>query len=890
MPGISFANTGVVHASKQYFLPEPEAFAQLIPDTVPSGKPSALQVPPDSLMMKSDTLRLSADSGKSGGKKGFVLEANIDYAAADSISFDIKNHLAYMYGSASILYKDIKLKAGKITIDFDKKILYATCLTDTSGKKQQIPDFTQGNNNFRSENISYNFTNRKGLIKNVVTKEGDGFLHAEAIKKLNDNENAARGGMYTTCDLDHPHYAINFSKAKVITGNKIVTGPAYLQIEGVPLPLALPFGLFPNKKGRNSGIIMPQYGESAKRGFFFENGGYYFGINDYIDLKLLGDIYTRGSWALEPEMTYRKKYKYNGNFRVSYAVNIEGIKGAKDYTKRKDFSVRWTHNQDAKARPNGRFSANVNIVSNKFNDYNPTTINNHLSNNFSSSISYSARVGKFGNLSISANHSQNTSTKIMTISLPNIAFNVEPIYPFKRKVQLGKLRWYEKINIKYEMAGQNQIQTDTIMFNQQMFDKFTAGVQHRIPISIGSIPILKYLRLSPSASYSENWYFRTLHQEYIDMPEYSNEADYIRYDTINGFKASRYFTIGASLNTTLYGMLKFRHGAVKAIRHTFTPNINFNYHPDFGNPKFGYWESVPINDKGDLKYYSVFSNEKMRALYSPPPMGKSEAIVFSIDNKLEMKVRSLKDTITGQTKITLIDAFNIRTSYDLAKDTMQWSDVNLSGSTTLFKKINLRYSSTWSPYALDSNGIKINDYEWNVNHKLLRFNNTGWNFSVGYQFSSKDLNKNKQKNNSQNTPKPQDADSPEMQEVMNNPDNFIDWNNEWSLRVDYSFSYNSNWDQLIYGRDRTIIQTIRLQGDMNVTEKWKVNAQTGFDFESKKFAFTQVSIMRDLHCWEMRFNWIPYGTLKSWNFQINVKSAMLKDLKLTRKKDFRDNL
>lgn len=843
---------------------------------------------PDTILINApDTSLVSNQKGSISQKANkFELKSKIEYQSADSISMDLKQKKAWMYGNASISYEDIKLKAALIIIDFDKNTVEAYAAQDTAGNPVGTPEFSQGSLNFKSKELSYNFTSRKGLIQNVITKEGEGYLHGSVVKKINDTVTNVGKGEYTTCDLEeHPHFSLKYTRAKVITGDKIITGPAYMNIEGVPLPLALPFGLFPNKKGRSSGLIIPRYGESADRGFFLENGGYYFGLNDYFDLKLVGDIYSRGSWAVKPAMSYHKRYKYSGSFSLQYAVNVFGAKGTSDYNKKSNFYVTWSHRQDPKARPRSTFSASVQAGSSGFNKYNPGTVNDYINNSLSSSISYDMRFGQLANFTASARHSQNTSTHTVTLAIPEVNFGISRIYPFKKKVQTGKQKWYENINITYNLNTRNELNTyDSLVFKKGVMDRISTGIKHAIPIS-GSFKVMKYFTLSTSANYTERWYLKTIRQTWV--PQYIIGKDtidgHVDIDTVNGFKAARDYSLSASLGSTLYGMVQFKKGAIQALRHVVRPSVGYSYLPDFGTDRLGYYRWVQVNEAGTMQRYSIFGGSgTINPLYGTPPYQKSGSVNFGLSNNLEMKIRSKSDTVTGTRKVMLIDNLNFSTSYDLARDSLNWSPLMISGYTTLFKKIQINYGSSFSPYAVDSKGNTINKFEYQVSKKLLRFTNSNWNLSVGYDLKPKTK-----------TPKatpPPGTSQEELDDVRNNPHQYIDWDNQWSLHIDYNFRYTSTPNFLTGDIKRGVVQTLRVGGDVNVTEKWRCSMQTGYDFELKDFAYTSVTIFRDLHCWEMRFNWIPYGYLKSWSFQINAKSSLLQDLKLTKKKDFRDNL
>jgi len=832
-----------------------------------------------------------------------MLGAKIDYSSADSLSMDLKQKMAWMYGNASIEYEDIKLKAAIISIDFDRNTIHAYATQDSAGNPVGTPEFTQGDLSFKSKEIAYNFTTKKGLIQNVITKEGEGYLHGSVIKKMNDSVTNVGKGEYTTCDLeDHPHFSLKYTRAKVISGSMIVTGPAYLTIEGVPIPIALPFGLFPNKKGRSSGLIIPTYGESASQGFYLRDGGYYFGLNDYFDLRLTGDIYSRGSWALKPDLSYKKRYKFSGHLRLSYAVTILGTEGQSDYSKKSDFFINWSHQQDPKARPNSVFGASVQAGTSNFNKYNPASVNDYLSNTFSSSISYTYRFGTFANLTTSATHSQNNTSKQVNLTLPTVDFSINRIYPFKKKKPTGKAAWYEKINVNYSMSLKNQLNTyDSLVFTKDVGERFVNGIKHTIPVSFGSITILKNISWSNGLNYNERWYTKTFNKTWIDDTTINDvyHAGYVDVDTISGFATARDYSFNSSLSTKLYGMKQFRKGPIRAVRHVLSPSVGFNYVPDFGSEQLGYWKTVQIDAKGNTQKYSVFGDSP---LYGTPPRQKSGALNFALNNNLEMKVRSAKDTVTGTKKVMLIDNFAISTSYDLAKDSLRWSPLVLSARTTLFKKVQISYASQYNFYGLydqpfygytmlynfenpfysSTPGPVINTSEYKLNNRLLRFVQSGWNLSIGYDLTPK-------KEKTKKAP-PTSATSAEIEDMRNNPHLYIDWDNPWSLKVDYNFRLTTLPVLTTGELKRDIIQTLRVAGDVNVTEKWKFSMQTGYDFQQKDFAFTQITIYRNLHCWEMRFSWIPYGTQKSWNFQINAKSSLLQDMKLTKKKDFRDNL
>jgi len=865
----------------------------LVPDTVHHIKDSLL-LTPDSLLLSEPGSRESylplstrRDTLLEPGQKKFALEARVVYKSADSLYFDLARNRSYLFMNAEIQYQDINLKAHYIEIDFNTNTLHASGLPDSTGKMQGMPVFTQGQQSFTATKMSYNFDTKRGFIREVITQEGEGFLHGGAVKKMEDDVTNVSQGSYTTCNLDCPHFEFRFQKAKVIPSDKIVTGPVFFVIEEVPLPLAIPFGFFPNKKGQTSGILLPTYGESDNRGFYFENGGYYWGISEYMELYLRGDIYTRGSWALKPNLNYRKRYKYNGAFNLNYANNVTGEEGTPTFQKSKDFAVRWNHSQDPKAHPTQRFSANVNVQSSKFNRFNPVSTQNYLSNTFQSSISYQRSFGGKYFLNVSATHSQNTLSNSVTMTLPDVSFNASRIYPFRRKTRVGALRWYEDISVNYSMNARNQVTTaDSLLFRPETLQDFRNGVRHSIPIS-SNLKVLKYFNLTNSVNFTERWYTQRIERRWVDDAtddEGNAIKPFVTNDTLRGFYGVREFDYRASLNTTVYGMMQFRKGPLRAVRHVMNPSVGFGLRPDFGAAFWNYWGEVQVDTAGRTQRYSYYQN----ATYGAPPDGKSGSINFSLSNNLEIKVRSKQDTITGLRKVKLVDNLTVNGSYDLARDSLRWSSLNVSGRTTLFRNLQVQYSGRWSPYAIDSTGRMLNKFVWDTEGKILRRENTTWNFSMRYSLNSSSVGRKSAPPGTSATPTSEFGSEEELAEIMMKPDEFIDWNQPWSFNIDYSLRITNQYSVRDRKFETQTIQSLSFNGDISITPKWKVGLRSGYDFVNNKFTYTSFNFYRDLHCWEMRFNWIPTGGMKSWNFQINVKSPVLQDLKLTRKKDFRD--
>ncbi len=792
-----------------------------------------------------------------------ALEAKVEYTCTDSMIFNIKDQKVFLYRDAEIKYQNITLTAAYVEINFEKNTIYAKGLLDSAGKEYGTPVFIEGEKKFRSKEMTYNYKSKKGIIKEVITQEGEGFLHGTTIKKLPNDEILIKSGLYTTCDLDHPHYQIQFKKGKVYPNDKIVIGPADLIIGDVPTPLMIPFGYFPNKKGRASGIVFPAYGESTELGFYLQKGGYYFGISDMVDTKITGDIYSKGSWGMESTTQYNKRYKYRGNIQLNYVVIKTGEFGAGDFKKNKAFRIFWTHAQDPKSRPNSSFSANVNASTNKYDQRSLTSSTTaYLSNEMNSRISYSTTLFQKYHLTADLSHNQNTSNHQINFELPHISFSADKFYPLRKKILKGKLKWYENIGVGYSNDIRNSLSTyDTVKYNSDMLKQMRNGMNHSIPISY-STKVLKYFNLSNTFSYTESWYLHTYDQNWINNP--STNTGKIEIDTINGFKAARYFSFNTSLSTKLYGMYQFKKFYVKALRHVITPTFGCSYNPDFSKQNWGYYKyyvnSIENSGKVTPQKYSIFSG-----LYGQPPANESGSLNFRLSNNLEMKVRSKKDTINGIKKIILIEDFSFSTSYDIAKDSLKWAPLFISGRTKLFKVLDVTYRSEWDPYYMDTLGNRYNRFEYNESKHLFRHTSTRWEFNLNYNLSPQTF----KKKNTENTTKTET--------------NF--YNVPWSMNIGYSLSSTDIYAKPTFKKKNTILQTLSLNGDLSLTPKWKISVFSGYDFVGKKLSYTTVTLYRDLHCWEMLLNWTPYGARQSYNFTIRVKASMLQDLKLEKKSD-----
>lgn len=811
-----------------------------------------------------------------------ALDEIITYGGVDSIVYDLDSGRTFIYAQGVITYKTFYLKADFIQFDWDEKTICAKQLTDSAGNKKDLVYFKDGEDEFYAEDMCYNFGTKKGKIYYFRAQEGEGYIKVPEAKKMSDDSYFGKGLSYTTCDLEHPHYLIYAKKAKVVPKKIAVTGPANLVIADVPTPLFLPFGIFPIHRGQTSGILIPQYGNHTTQGYFLRNGGYYFALSDYYDLTLTGDIYSRGSWGLHASTRYNVRYKFNGGLGFDFTKNKYGFDFAPDYSEDRGFFVRWNHSQDAKARPNSSFSASVNVGTTDYllnNSYSA----NYLTNQLNSSISYSKIFPNSPfTFTTALRHNQSTSDHIVNLTLPEATLSMNRIYPFK-KLTTNRNSLLYQFGLSYSMSGQNNISApDSTLFSQSSLSQFENGIQHRVSAS-APVKIFKYFTFSPNFSYTENWYFETIRKNYdpyetVDTILSSTGEDsvvttthYVRIDTINGFQTARYFNVGTSFNTKIYSTAQF-NGKLKAIRHVMTPTVSFNYSPDYGAPKYGYYgDYYATPDAINPTPYSIFEG----SIYGGPPNGEVGSIGLNLGNTLEAKVYSKKDSLTHEKKIRLIESFSFGTSYNLAADSLNLADIGFSGYTTLFKNVRINFSGSFDPYILDTTGVNLDQFEWDVNHRLGRFN--GGYVSVSTDFQSK-RNENPSMLTSAGTPE-------EREMVWSNPDDYIDFEVPWSFSVSYNLRVSNI--PTIDGLDSlSTTQSATFQGDVNISPNWKIALTSGYDFQLKDFTYTSVDIYRELHCWEMGFKWIPFGLRQSYIFNINVKASVLQDLKLTRKKDW----
>ncbi len=801
----------------------------------------------------------------------------IKYKAKDSVAMDLTARRAFLYSDGSIDYDSMILMADRVEVDFEKHTLHAHGTADTAGNVVGRPFFKQDGTDYHADTITFNYDTKKGIIQGVITQEGDGFLHGQKVKKMNDSVMYLSGGSYTTCNYAHPHFALNFTKSKLIAGDKIVTGPAWLSIEDVPTPVALPFAFFPITHSRTSGVLIPSYGWQNYRGYYLRDGGYYFALGDNWDLALLGDIYTNLSWALEAKSNYYKRYKYKGSFDARYGITYEGIRGdSNTFNSYNDFKFTWTHDQDAKSNPYSRFSANVNLQSRNYNK-NTSNRNDYFNSTTTSSISYTTKLGSYFNLALSARESYNVQTGVMNIKLPSISLSSITIYPLRRANPVGGYRWWENISLSYVMNAENNITAaDSELFSRQTLDAMQYGIQHSIPLS-SSLKVLKFFNWTNSLTYNERWHWSAIEKSY------DNATGTVTTDTVFGFRANRDFNFSSSLSTRIYGMFQYKHGPLKALRHVINPSVSFSYHPDFGAASLGWWKQY-TDTTGYVHRYSIFQN----SLYGGPSDGVSGSLRFSIGNNLEIKWQNPFDTTAEVKKIPLIENLTLAMSYDFAKDSLNLSPLSVSGRTTLFRTLVLNYNGSFNPYVIDSDGRLHNEFLWNRERRLFRTDNSTWSAQLSFSLNN---NTFKKEGSTPNQGRPTTAilQTPHNYNPVLMTGGYVDFSVPWNISINYTFSYVDTYVASLMDMKSQTVRSISLSGNVSLTENWRIAMTTGYDFANKGMSYTTVDIYRDLHCWEMRFSWVPFGYYQSWFFQINIKADALHDVKYEKRQSYQEN-
>lgn len=875
--------------------------AQFTPDsirpasgTLPQAKDS---LPPaeDSIARRRDSLRVADSTSRADSL--FLLDKSsltrpAFSGAKDSIRQDFSNGQRKMYywGDVEVSYENIKLKADYMEYDMSTGTVYARGTYDSLAQEWKgQPEMTQGSQTFNMEEVRYNFNTRKARITNMITKEDDGILHGKNIKMMPDKSINITKGKYTVCDLEHPHYYLKLSSAKVVTkpSQKTVFGPAHLVVEDVDLPIGIPFGFIPKRPDRATGLLMPSFGEENARGFYLRDAGMYFVLGDYFDMSLTGDYYTLGSWAANLNSRYMVKYKFTGNLAVNYSVDQTGEKGSTDFFQSKNFGVRWSHSQDSKAHPGTSFSASVNFSSPSNSRYNSHSVSEALQNQISSSISYSKNWnGKF-NLSVNALHSQNSRDSSYTFTLPNITFSVSTFYPFKIKNRVGKERFYEKFALGYNTSIQNKINFKASEFGEPGFiDKFQNGVAHNFSIKLPDFTLFKYLNVAPNVSYGMNWFFRKS-EAYFD-PE-TNSVKTEMGKQFGTFGATHNYSGSLSMSTRIYGMYNFgKYHKIQALRHVVSPSVSMSFSPEKGKAfngwrTFNYVDTLGVQKSYD---YNIYQGQ----INSAPGKGKSATMSISLGNNLEAKVRDMKDTTgTGSKKVKILDQFNFSTGYNFLADSLKMNNVGLSMSTSIFGKLGINGNMNFDPYAINERGQRVNKYNLLETGVPLRLTNVST--SVSYSLSGKGTVKGNDGSKSSGgdgggSGNPADYYRriyyhPLTGEYI--PGGWLYYTNPnvpWSLNFNYSFSmsrsYNYANNQL--SKKDSYTQTLGVQGNIQLTPKMSVQAQSGWDFTAMKMTTTQFSFRYDLHCFNISVSWVPSGMYQSYSFLISANAAALADL------------
>jgi len=838
-------------------------------------------------------ISLESAAGDSTARGGGFLDDPIT-GKTDSMVYRANERMMYAYDNGEVYYQDMILIADYTELDLDTKHIYAYGVSDSTGVATR-PVFQQsGSEDIIMDTITYNLDTHKAKIKNIFTRDGDGILRGGIVKRMPDQTFNIAGGQYTTCDHDHPHFYFQMTKAKVIPGKKIVMNPTYFVMEDVPIYfIGLPFGFVPLNNNQSSGFIMPTFGEQSLKGFFLRDGGYYWCPNDYMDMTMLGGIYTLGSWETSLSSRYRLRYRFNGALNINFAKEVFGDRGSADFGNMTNFRVQWSHTQDPKFRPNSTFSASVNFSTSGYNKYSSNNINDYVSTQINSSIAYSKSwPGKPFSFSTNMSHAQNNKDSTVTLAFPNYSFNVSRIYPFKRQNRVGKEKWYEKINFTYTNTGTNKVTVkERDLFSEEMFKKMKNGMNHSIPIST-TLNLFNYININPSVNYTERWYFDKVKKEY--NPE-TNMVE--TTDTLRGFYRVYNYNFSASMTTNIYGTFMFKsNSAVQAIRHVMTPTVSFTYTPDFGQAKFGYYEHIQQDSTGRMGYYSPYEN----GVYGVPGRNRSASMSFSLKNTLEMKVRSRNDS-TGTKKIKILDELSFRGSYNFLADSLNLSTISVALRSSIIKDFNINLSMVFDPYQVDQqSGRRINKFLIRKG-KLARLQSIGTSFSYRINGGATSAQGYNNINGNNNYLPGQDifdtgdllyGEEEDYESALREQVNmrrrlmtgmYYDFSIPYNFGVNYSVSYYNN------GIHKTVTQTMSFNASVNLTSKWAITYNGGYDFQSKKLTTGVFYLTRDLHCWQMNFSWVPIGFLKSWSFNISVKSGVLRDVKYDKRSSYYDN-
>ena len=841
----------------------------------------------DSIHLGTESMKkLSAETkNDSVKKKKSSLDGIVKRKAKDYEKIDQKKKQLTLYNEAELIYKDIDLKSGIIVLDYEKDEVYAGRIKDSLGNYSQFPVFKQGQNVVEPDSIRFNIKTKKAKVWNSRTEQQDFRIKAEISKKESDSVYFMKNARFTTSkNIEDPEYYFLARKIKFVPGKKVVVGLTNMVIADVPTPIGLPFGYFPMSEKAASGFIIPSFGDTRDKGYFLQNGGYYFALSDYYDLAVLGDYYTNGSYALRFESNYAKRYEFNGRVNIRFENQIQNERGFPNYSKRREYNIQWSHSQDSKASPNSRFSASVNLGSSQYfrNSLNMINVGSSLNNNMSSSVSYSQTLQTVPqvNFSVTATHSQNTNTQAIDMTLPTFQASVDRIFPFAKKDEIKK-GIFKNINFQYNLRAENRIKTtDSLFFTSQMFRDAKSGFQHSIPIST-NFKVFKYFSVTAGTNYSEVWYLKTINKEFD-----ATQNKVITND-VNGFDSYRTYNFTSNVGTTIYGTFNFGDDKkIQAIRHVMRPSVSYSYTPSFEK----YYDTYAIDATGATRQdYSRFEN----GIFGAPGKNYSNNIGLSLSNTFEAKVRDSDPAKTEPKKVMLLNNLNFSTNYNIAADSLAWSPVVVSGGTQLLNnKMNVNFGTTLDMYAIDNAGKRINTY--NIDNGGSLFRMTSANITINYSVSSSDFGPSSDKNKKDNDQNVMNGGRPDdlfgrstdlsdnrqslfKDDDVEKKDNFKGFYQlelPWDLQFAYSLTYANN------NRESQIsTNSLMVSGNVDLTPKWKVGVSSGYDFARKGVTFTQLRFERDLLSWRMSFNWVPFGDYSYWGFFIGIRSSVLSDIK-----------
>ncbi len=841
------------------------------------------------------------------------------YKSRDSIYMNMQTTQVNLYGESSIDYQPIGLDAEEIEINWGQNIIDAHGVPDSSGVEVGKPVFRSGGEQYETNNIRYNFKTEKAVISGLVTKQGEGIIHGEAVYKNEKDELYIPHTKYTTCNLAHPHFYIAARDVKAIPGNKLVTGPFNMVVNEVPTPLGFFFGMFPEQNQRASGLIIPSYGEQNLKGFYLEDGGYFLALSDYMNLALTGSVYSKGGYGVNVRSRYIKRYKYTGNFTFNLTKQNFSNDAEANESQVTDFRLNWSHSPQTKGT--GRFSASVNAATSTFNQNNVLQdMDQQINATLSSSVSYNKSfTGTPISMGINTRFNQNVQTKKVDLLLPEVSMNVQSLYPFQSKTGGGSKNWLNRLTLRYTFNAlnqiTNQISSDSIApfdFNTlpKLVENARNGAKHTIPIGT-SLKAFKYFTVSPSANYQELWYSSKL--DYTYDPDNGT----ITTDTIPGFNRVFSYNAGVGMNTRMYGTYFFnREYGIQAIRHVLNPSISYSYRPDFSDPKFDYYQEVQSDENGN----TISKRRYQGYIYGQPGAGESSALSFSLSNTLEMKSRSKKDTTGKAEKVALLRNFGLSSSYNFAVDSFNMSNIAVRATTTLLnnkevfggsatmQSTNINLTGSVDPYVWELDSIanpetdnsifyqrRINKFAWNNGDGLGKFSVMTFNLRTGIRSKARDKGSSElgSYQSSEMDQMQQRLTDPNLsyheqiliENILDNPQYFVDFNVPWSLSITYTVNYRRRGHE-----QGEITQSMRFNGDLSLSPKWKLTYNSGYDFVKKELTTTRIGLFRDLHCWELNFSWVPFGRFTSYDFSIRAKSSLLQDLKLNRRRSFTDNL